>query len=159
MFWSVNEGDGVRCNYHGWKFDATGACMEAGGGYGSDTRAFRTHEQDGLVWAYLGYEEELPEVPSAPWGTAAITQQRRGKPYIECLAESIATYGPDRFSSPFMISHTNGDGWTLLAPADDRNTVNFTAGNSEPVEPPSTDAIASAKAVAEQILSENIVPA
>ena len=28
LYYGKNEGDGLRCIYHGWKFDSTGACME-----------------------------------------------------------------------------------------------------------------------------------
>jgi len=28
LFFGRNEGDGLRCVYHGWKYDVTGRCME-----------------------------------------------------------------------------------------------------------------------------------
>ncbi len=51
----------VRCPYHGWRFDAGGACLEIpslGGDPGvrarARTRAHRAEELGGLVFAYLG---------------------------------------------------------------------------------------------------------
>lgn len=28
LFFGRNEDDGIRCVYHGWKFDVTGRCLE-----------------------------------------------------------------------------------------------------------------------------------
>ena len=28
LFWGRNEEGGLRCAYHGWKFDVTGACLD-----------------------------------------------------------------------------------------------------------------------------------
>jgi len=58
-FGSLDE-SGVRCPYHGWKFDRLGSCTEqpaeAGGGAksGAKVRAYPAEELGGLVWVYLG---------------------------------------------------------------------------------------------------------
>src|SRR4051812_28027552 len=28
LFWGRNEAEGIRCIYHGWKFDGTGTCVD-----------------------------------------------------------------------------------------------------------------------------------
>lgn len=59
LFFGRNEGCGLRCVYHGWKFDVTGQCVDQR----SERRSFAdrirvtaypTHESGGIVWAYLG---------------------------------------------------------------------------------------------------------
>jgi 5,5'-dehydrodivanillate O-demethylase len=51
---------GIRCPYHGWKFSASGACLEMSGETDAKrlerahARAYRAEELGGLVFAYLG---------------------------------------------------------------------------------------------------------
>ena len=69
-----NEECGLRCVYHGWKFDVSGACIEMPSepeGFGFRERmriaAYQVHEAGGLVWAYLGPEGGAPPVPDYDW--------------------------------------------------------------------------------------------
>jgi phenylpropionate dioxygenase-like ring-hydroxylating dioxygenase large terminal subunit len=52
------EGDGVRCLYHGLKFDATGACVEMPGQERippmACVRTYPVVEQDRFVWVWMG---------------------------------------------------------------------------------------------------------
>jgi phthalate 4,5-dioxygenase len=68
-----NEEGGLRCIYHGWKFDARGACLEMptepeGSTYRERmrTRSYPTREAGGMVWAYLG-PDEPPPFPEYDW--------------------------------------------------------------------------------------------
>jgi phenylpropionate dioxygenase-like ring-hydroxylating dioxygenase large terminal subunit len=70
MFFGRNEEEGLRCVYHGWKFDVTGACVDmpsepAESNFKSKvrTRAYRTQERHGIIWAYLGERETPPALP------------------------------------------------------------------------------------------------
>lgn len=61
MAYGVVEGDGLRCAYHGWKFDIDGACTDqpaekANTNFQERVRATagRVEEMGGLVWAYIG---------------------------------------------------------------------------------------------------------
>jgi phthalate 4,5-dioxygenase oxygenase subunit len=71
LFWGRNEADGLRCVYHGWKFDVTGQCTDLPncpeGVTLKDrvqTRAYPTLERGGLVFAYLGPAAHQPEFPA-----------------------------------------------------------------------------------------------
>ncbi|HEY3886871.1 MAG TPA: Rieske 2Fe-2S domain-containing protein, partial [Vicinamibacterales bacterium] len=71
LFWGRNEQDGLRCVYHGWKFDVAGQCTDLPncpeGPALKDrvrTRAYPTLERGGLVFAYLGPEALRPEFPA-----------------------------------------------------------------------------------------------
>jgi 5,5'-dehydrodivanillate O-demethylase oxygenase subunit len=64
------EGDALRCAYHGWKYDASGQCLEqpAEPRPFADKvriRSFPTREYIGMVFAYLG-EGEPPEFQRTP---------------------------------------------------------------------------------------------
>jgi phenylpropionate dioxygenase-like ring-hydroxylating dioxygenase large terminal subunit len=70
MFFGRNEEEGLRCVYHGWKFDVTGACVDmpsepAESNFKSKvrTKAYPTHERNGIIWAYLGNREVPPPLP------------------------------------------------------------------------------------------------
>lgn len=66
------EKQGIRCCYHGWHFDIDGSLLEAPGQpEAAQTRlksrvrlgAYPAFEYKGLVFAYMGPVEELPEFP------------------------------------------------------------------------------------------------
>jgi phenylpropionate dioxygenase-like ring-hydroxylating dioxygenase large terminal subunit len=70
LFWGHVEKDGIRCCYHGWKFDVEGNCIEQpcepkGGLKRAEHRQpwYPVREQYGLVWAYMGPPERMPVLP------------------------------------------------------------------------------------------------
>jgi phenylpropionate dioxygenase-like ring-hydroxylating dioxygenase large terminal subunit len=70
MFFGRNEEEGLRCVYHGWKFDETGACVDMPSEPAESTfknkvrtRAYPVHERNGIIWAYMGPREEPPPLP------------------------------------------------------------------------------------------------
>ncbi len=67
MFFGRNEESGLRCVYHGWKFDTNGVCVDmpsepAESNFKSKVRisAYPVHESGGLVWAYMGPADKQP---------------------------------------------------------------------------------------------------
>lgn len=70
LFLGRNENDGIRCIYHGWKFDVDGNCIDmpsvpAGQDFKHKVkaRAYRVAERAGLVWVYMGNRVPLPPLP------------------------------------------------------------------------------------------------
>ena len=70
MFFGRNEEEGLRCVYHGWKFDVEGNCVDmpsepAESNFKAKVRAtaYRTHERGGIIWAYIGQREVAPPLP------------------------------------------------------------------------------------------------
>jgi phthalate 4,5-dioxygenase oxygenase subunit len=62
-----NEGDGLRCPFHGWKFDVNGACMETPAEPAGSKlcervrqRSYPVMEKSGIVFAWLGEEGATP---------------------------------------------------------------------------------------------------
>jgi len=73
LFYGRNENEGLRCVYHGWKFDGDGKCIEAPNVSSRipihptiPTRAYRTHEVNGVVWIYMGERQTPPPLPQFP---------------------------------------------------------------------------------------------
>ena len=74
LFWGRNEECGLRCVYHGWKFDVNGTCVDMPNEPAEyrfenkvRTAAYPTREYGGLIWAYLGPPEHQPELPKLEW--------------------------------------------------------------------------------------------
>src|SRR5229473_7198970 len=70
LFFGRNEESGLRCVYHGWKFDTTGNCIDmpnepAESDFKSKVKAvaYPTQERGGIVWAYLGARTQPPPLP------------------------------------------------------------------------------------------------
>jgi len=71
LFFGRNEECGLRCVYHGWKFDVSGACVdmpneptESNFKHKVRATAYPTQERGGVVWAYLGPRELPPPLPN-----------------------------------------------------------------------------------------------
>ena len=70
LYWSRNEESGLRCVYHGWKYDVTGACVDmpsepAASNFRDKVhlRSYPLQERNGIVWAYMGPRETPPPLP------------------------------------------------------------------------------------------------
>jgi hypothetical protein len=76
MFFGRNEEEGLRCVYHGWKFDVTGACVDmpsepAESNFKNKvrTRAYVCRERNGVIWTYMGSRSPAPALPEFEWNT------------------------------------------------------------------------------------------
>jgi len=70
MFFGRNEENGLRCVYHGWKFDTEGTCTdmpnepaESNFKHKIKAAAYPTRERNGVIWAYMGQRETPPALP------------------------------------------------------------------------------------------------
>jgi nitrite reductase/ring-hydroxylating ferredoxin subunit len=72
LFFGRNEENGLRCVYHGWKFDVAGMCIDMPSEPPESNfkgkvraKAYPTRERNGVVWAYMGSRapSELPPLP------------------------------------------------------------------------------------------------
>ncbi len=91
LFWGRNEEHGLRCVYHGWKFDITGACLDlpsepAESNFKEKVRAgaYPVREYGGLVWAYFGPAELTPPLPKFEFGHLPAEQLFVSKKLQEC---------------------------------------------------------------------------
>src|SRR5881628_3505215 len=73
LFFGRNEDCGLRCVYHGWKFDVTGNCIDmpnepAESDFKTKIKAvsYPCVERNGIVWTYMG-----PRKTAAAAGLAA----------------------------------------------------------------------------------------
>ena len=71
LFYGRNEGDGIACVYHGWKFAVDGACLAQPNlpphqEFKDKVRArtYQAQERAGLIWVYMGERENAPPMPA-----------------------------------------------------------------------------------------------
>jgi phenylpropionate dioxygenase-like ring-hydroxylating dioxygenase large terminal subunit len=91
LFFGRNEECGLRCIYHGWKFDVDGAVVETPAEPGdSDFRkklchtAYPCKEVAGIIFAYLGPKEKMPLLPRYEWCDLRTDQVYPVKSFLEC---------------------------------------------------------------------------
>src|ERR1700691_4855388 len=70
LFLGSNEENGIRCVYHGWKFDVDGNCVDMASVPAHQdfkikvkAKAYRATEQNGVIWVYMGHRAEAPPFP------------------------------------------------------------------------------------------------
>ena len=101
LFWGRNEECGLRCVYHGWKFDVAGACVdmpneppEYAFANKVRTQAYPAREFGGIIWAYLGPPERTPELPKLEWARVPgthryISKRRQETNYLQAVEGGI----------------------------------------------------------------------
>ncbi len=91
LYYGRNEAEGLRCIYHGWKFDVAGRCLDmpsepSGSGFRDKVRAqaYPVLERAGLLWAYLGPAEKRAELPELEWLGLPAAQRYASRWIQEC---------------------------------------------------------------------------
>jgi phenylpropionate dioxygenase-like ring-hydroxylating dioxygenase large terminal subunit len=103
LFFGRNEEAGLRCVYHGWKFDVQGSCIDmpnepAESDFETKVTAitYPTKEHNGLIWAYMGPRETPPPRPdleanNLSEGAYAVGAIQRECNYLQGLEGDIDT--------------------------------------------------------------------
>jgi phthalate 4,5-dioxygenase len=101
LFWGRNEECGLRCVYHGWKFDADGICVDMPNEpreYRFDnkvrTTAYPTREYGGFIWVYMGPRDRPPELPKlefarVPDGHRYVSKRMQETNYLQAVEGGI----------------------------------------------------------------------
>jgi len=100
LFFGRNEECGIRCSYHGLKFDRTGACVDVPSAPQVAERmritAYPCIERAGLVWAYMGPADQEPAQPGVEWCTLPeshvfISKRLQQSNYLQAMEGGIDT--------------------------------------------------------------------
>lgn len=133
LYFGRNEECGLRCVYHGWKFDVSGKAVDLPnippGARHHETiriKSYPTREWGDMIWAYMGPNAEflpdgiLPEVPQLEFATLAPSNRYVTKQRVDCNWAQVMEGDLDtsHFSflhmpAPSVASNENPD-----APAD-----------------------------------------
>ena len=109
LYFGRNEECGLRCVYHGWKYDVDGRCVDMMNE--PDAQSFKekifvasypTVEAGGIVWAYLGPAERRPPVPAFAWTRIPATHRQVSKVIQESNWLQGLEGGIDTSHAPIM---------------------------------------------------------
>jgi phenylpropionate dioxygenase-like ring-hydroxylating dioxygenase large terminal subunit len=91
LWFGRNEQGGLRCPYHGWKFDVKGHCKDvpsepAESGYANKIRlrSYPLVARGGVLWTYMGPAERQPELPEFEFCVVPREQSFISKRFQEC---------------------------------------------------------------------------
>ena len=121
LFFGRNEEGGIRCVYHGWKFDADGKCVDMPSE--PDERLYKdrvqitsypTQEHAGIVWAYLGPKDLPVEFPKFEFNSLPKENFYLRKSLLECNYLQAMEGNLDSSHVGFLHSFSSG---TALDPS------------------------------------------
>ncbi len=82
LWFGRNEQSGLRCPYHGWKYDHAGQCVdvpsepsESGFCQKIKLLSYPLVERGGILWTYMGPPEKQPPLPE--WEFATVPADHR----------------------------------------------------------------------------------
>jgi nitrite reductase/ring-hydroxylating ferredoxin subunit len=91
MFFGRNEEGGLRCVYHGWKFDRAGACVDMPSEPPDSLfktkvaiASYPTWEGGGMLWAYMGPPDKAPPPPDYELVRVPVTHRFVSKTLQRC---------------------------------------------------------------------------
>ncbi|SJZ52135.1 Rieske [2Fe-2S] domain-containing protein [Enhydrobacter aerosaccus] len=91
LFHGRNEECGLRCAYHGWKFDVDGNCVDLPaappGSAHKDTvklLSYPAREWADIIWIYMGPSEHVPELPQLEMGLVPASHRYVSKKWQDC---------------------------------------------------------------------------
>ncbi|MCL6593139.1 MAG: Rieske 2Fe-2S domain-containing protein [Alicyclobacillus sp.] len=112
LFWGRNEECGLRCAYHGWKFDVDGRCVDMpneppDSRFKQNVRipAYPCWEKGGIIWTYMGPPALQPPTPDYEWLRAPETHRFVSKTFEDCNYLQALEGGIDTSHSSF--AHNN----------------------------------------------------
>ena len=111
LWFGRNEEGGIRCPYHGWKYDVNGQCIDvpsepAASGYCNKIKlkSYPLVEQGGVIWVYMGPKEEQPPLPAFEFSTVPQSQSFMSKRLQECNWLQALEGGVDSSHVSFLHS-------------------------------------------------------
>jgi len=164
LFFGRNEEEGLRCVYHGWKFDVAGNCTDmpsepAESNFRTKVHAvaYPTVERGGLVWMYMGPRAVAPPLPDLmanmlPEGEYSIGSYSSECNWLQSLEGDYdtvhvsflhrgsitpeETVGPDPKLDPAMDYYALKTRWSRFTIAD--TEVGCTSGCNRPADEENT---------------------
>jgi len=117
LLYGRNEQGGLRCVYHGWKFDVRGRCLEMpteppDSRFLSKVRLHqhRCVERGGVIWAYLGEAEEPPPLPDLEWNLVPAAQCHVSIRVQDCNWLQALEGEVDSAHAPILHGRVDGQG-------------------------------------------------
>jgi nitrite reductase/ring-hydroxylating ferredoxin subunit len=100
LYFGRNEENGIRCAYHGVKFDGDGKCVDVPSSPQACERmhikAYPCIERGGIVWTYMGPADKQPAPPELEWctlpaGHVFVSKRLQYSNYLQAMEGGIDT--------------------------------------------------------------------
>ena len=124
LFFGRNEECGLRCIYHGWKYDVEGKVLETPAEpadsqlrYKVRHKAYPCHEAAGVVFAYMGPKDKIPLFPNYPWLIVPADHVIVTKFFLDC--NYLQALEGDCDTSHTAYLHRGNRGGGIAAPKED----------------------------------------
>ncbi|GAB2901031.1 Rieske 2Fe-2S domain-containing protein [Paralcaligenes ginsengisoli] len=100
LFFGRNEENGIRCAYHGVKFDRNGTCVDVPSAPQMcprmNIKSYPCTERGGIVWAYMGPAEKMPQPVELEWATLPeshvfVSRRWQENNYLQAMEGGIDT--------------------------------------------------------------------
>ena len=111
LFFGRNEEEGLRCVYHGWKFDTTGQCVDmpsepAESNFKTKIKAmsYPCEERNGVIWMYMGPRTTPPPLADMEFNAVPEGNYRIGMNVRECNFVQAVEGGIDSAHSAILHS-------------------------------------------------------
>ena len=111
LFFGRNEEEGLRCVYHGWKFDVAGRCVDMPNEPPESNFRDKVHaiaypcvERGGVIWAYMGARSDPPGLPDLEWNLVPEEQRFITMRHEACNFAQAVEGGIDSSHSGFLHS-------------------------------------------------------
>jgi phthalate 4,5-dioxygenase oxygenase subunit len=100
LYFGRNEENGIRCAYHGLKFDRDGHCVDVPSAPQAckhmGIKAYPCVERAGIVWAYMGPPDKQPALPDVEWCTLPenhvfVSKRLQESNYLQAMEGGIDT--------------------------------------------------------------------
>ncbi len=100
LFLGRNEEGGIRCSYHGWKYDVTGQCTELPSmpqlACKMQLKSYPCVERGDILWAYMGPPDQQPAPPEIEWAMLPpshryVTKRYQETGYLQAMEGGIDT--------------------------------------------------------------------
>ena len=109
LFLGRNEDNGIRCVYHGWKFDVSGACVDMPNEPPEfdfkrkvKLTSYPTTELGDVIWAYMGPSDCVPPLPKFEFTTQPDSHRGVSKVIQDCNWLQALEGGIDSVHSSFL---------------------------------------------------------
>ena len=116
MFFGRNEECGLRCVYHGWKFDRHGDCTDmpsepAGSPLQARVKikAYPGFEGGGVIWCYMGPKDKQPAPPDYEWMRTPESHRFVSKTFENCNFLQALEGGLDTAHSSYLHNNEIGN--------------------------------------------------
>ena len=145
LWFGRNEERGLRCPYHGWKYDVSGQCVElpSEGPDGPLRKRIRLKsypclELGGVVWTYMGPPELRPEAPGIEWAHVPaerrfVSKRLQESNYLQAMeggidSSHVSFLHSAQLQRDPLFAGSKGNEYNLRDPMPEFDVVDFPGG-------------------------------